>query len=89
MREECDVQPPNSQFLTPNDLISIVLSLVGTIYANTDIVGLRLGECRKVYTNLLKVQACNLFIKVLGQAVYIDRIILAEELDLCQGLVGE
>ena len=66
-----------------------MFSLVRTIYANTDIVGLRLGECRKVYTNLLKVQAGYLFIKVLGQAVYIDRIILAEEFNLCEGLVGE
>ena len=70
-------------------LISIVFSLIGSLYLHTDIVGLSLCECGEVYANLLKVKAGNLLIKMLGQAIYINRIVLAEKLNLRQSLIGE
>ena len=70
-------------------LIAVVLCFVGAIYTHADIVGLCLGERGEVYADALEVEACNLLVEVLGQAVYIDGIVLTEEFDLCQGLIGE
>ena len=66
-----------------------MFSLIGALYLYTDIVGLSLCERGEVYANLLEVQACYFLIEVLGQAVYVDGLIFAEELNLCQGLIGE
>lgn len=66
-----------------------MFSLIRTLHLHTDIVGLSLCESGEMYTDLLEVEACYLLIEVLGQAVYVDGVVLAEELYLCQGLIGE
>ena len=66
-----------------------MFSLIRAIYAYTDIVSLSLSERSEVYADALQVEACHLFVEVLGQAVYIDGVVLTEEFNLCQGLVGE
>ena len=70
-------------------LITVVLSLVGTLHLHADVVGLCLGKRSEVYANLGKVQASHLLVEVLGQAIHVDGVILTEELDLCQCLIGK
>ena len=66
-----------------------MLSFVRTLYRNAQIVGLSLGELGQVYADTLQVQACHLLIKMLGQTIYINRILLVKELNLSQSLVGK
>ena len=66
-----------------------MLRLVGTLHLHTDIVGLRLCKCGEVYTDAFQMQASYLLVEMLGQAVHVNGVLLAEELNLGQGLVGK
>ena len=50
-------------------LVPVVIRLVGTIQRDLDVSGLFLCESGKVCVDLFQMQACNLFVKMLGQYV--------------------
>ena len=66
-----------------------MICLVGTLYGNAQIIGLSLSEFGEMNSDALQVQTGNLLVKMLGQTVYIDRILLVKELYLSQGLIGK
>ena len=66
-----------------------MLRLIGSFYRNAYVICLSLRKLRKMYAYALQVQASYLLIKMLGQAININRILLIEELNLSQRLVGE
>jgi hypothetical protein len=60
-----------------------VLCLVRTVNRYADVSSLLGCELSEMHTDLLEVKACHLLVEVLRQAIYVDRILLVEELNLC------
>ena len=61
-----------------------MFSFIWTLYGNAQIIGLSLSEFGEMNSDALQVQTGNLLVKMLGQTVYIDRILLVKELYLSQ-----
>ena len=66
-----------------------MLRLIRSLHRNPNVICLSLRKLRKMYADALQVQASYLLIKMLGQAININRILLIEELNLSQRLIGE
>ena len=62
---------------------------VGTFHRYAQVICLRLSELGQMYANTLQVQTCHLLVKMLGQTIYVNRILLVEQLNLRQSLVSE
>ena len=68
-----------------------MLGLVWAILRHADVVGLISGKLGKLGTNLVEVKPSHLFVKLLGQDVNANRVVVLvlPEVDLCKRLVGE
>jgi len=75
------------------DLVPVVLGLVGTLRVDTDVGSLLVGETGELGTELVKMEPGNLLVKVLRENVHLLFILaggpLVPELKLSDGLVGE
>ena len=85
-------QPPMRVAVGRNRLqasIAVVVGLVGTLDRHADVVGLLLRQVRQLDPKVVEVQAGNLLVEVLRQAVNPYLELLLPELHLGQALVGE
>ena len=58
----------------PLKSITVVLSLVGTVLRNADVVGLTPGQAGQFDAEVVQVQARHLLVEALRQAVDADRV---------------
>ena len=66
-----------------------MFSFVRTVDRNTDVGSLFGSQLGEVNSDALQVQAGYFLVKLLRQTVYVNRIVVVEQFNLCQCLVGE
>jgi len=72
-----------------HQLITIVIRLVGSVHTDTDIVSLFIAELSKLGTKFPEMEASDFLVKLLGQRVDANLIVVAPNRDLCKGLICE
>jgi hypothetical protein len=72
-------------------LVAVSLWLVRASHVKSEVLGLWLSQLGEVHTQCVKVQASNHFVKVLGENMNTESVLitLGKQLDLSQYLVGE
>ena len=68
-----------------------MLRLIGAFHRHANIIGLLLGQFGQLHSNLLQVQAGDLFIEPFRQTLdgRLIRLAIGPKVELCQDLVGE
>ena len=66
-----------------------MVGLIRSVYRYTYISSLFRSQLGQFHTDLFEMQAGNFFVQMLRQAIYIDFILLVEQLYLTQCLIGK
>ncbi|GBE01659.1 hypothetical protein BMS3Abin08_01092 [bacterium BMS3Abin08] len=64
---------------TLSKLIPVVVSLERSFLGNTEILRLGIGKRGQLYTQVLQVQLCKLFIQMFEEHIYLVFIIIAQQ----------
>ena len=70
-------------------LVTVDVRLIGAVHIYTNVGSLLGCELCKMHVEAAQVKARNLLVKMLGQTVNANLVVLCEKLNLCKSLVGE